>query len=150
MRFIRMIILLMPFTAAFANEPTPAAAASSVTATTAPAPATAATAAPAAAPAASAAASANDATQPAANPTPQAVAAARAELVKQARAQGYSPVDRKGARYFCRDEAALGTHIEKSVCMSEQGLAERLKTNADARQEWIRAHGCVGLACNNY
>jgi hypothetical protein len=73
----------------------------------------------------------------------------RAELLKQAHAEGYRPTQRNGQTHYCRSEPVLGTRFEQTVCLSESQLLDR-ERSANAAQDALRAHPCAGAGCGTH
>jgi hypothetical protein len=54
---------------------------------------------------------------------PDNVAATDAEI-KQMRSRGYKPVSRNGTMVFCRDEAEIGSHFQRTRCSTLKQLKD--------------------------
>jgi hypothetical protein len=75
---------------------------------------------------------------PAANPPSEAVLDAQDKAL---RSQGYKTEVRDGQTYYCRSEAALGTHFEKKVCRSAYQIMADRRDARDAMVPLSRATG---------
>lgn len=53
-------------------------------------------------------------------PAPQTAAA----QIQQMRGRGYKPVNRNGTLVFCRDEAEIGTHFQRTHCSTLEQLEQ--------------------------
>lgn len=81
---------------------------------------------------------------------PKAVADdARARMIKFFRAKGYKEKFRKGEIVYCRKEAPLGSRFEQSVCLTEDQMAEKLKSEEALKDEMRSKERmkCVGQEC---
>lgn len=89
------------------------------------------------------------AAQPAGASTPPASTAAFAvspELMRQARALGYSPEKmRDGTTVFCRQEVTVGTRFAKKQCVTQQDIPSMVQ-NSQEQQDQLRAN-CGGQGC---
>ena len=94
---------------------------------------------PAAAPAAPATAAADAAAKDAAAKEAAAEEAAATDaLIKKMRGRGYKPVNRNGTLVFCRDEAEIGSHLQRPRCstidqMKEAELSGKEYVNSDPK-----------------
>jgi hypothetical protein len=117
-------------------DPPPASSASQAAGTSAPPAANQTAPAATTAPAAPASASAPP---PAANPPSAAVSDAQDKALHS---QGYKKEVHDGQTYYCRSEAALGTHFEKKTCRSAyQIMADR----RDARDTFMQPSRAEGI-----
>ena len=74
-------------------------------------------------------------------------AAAHANVIRQAREQGYKPRKTNGDTVYCRSEAVIGSRLEKVVCLTEESLAQVLRNTEDAQQALMRGNTCAGAGC---
>jgi hypothetical protein len=51
-------------------------------------------------------------------------AAATDALIKKMRGRGYKPVNRNGTLVFCRDEAEIGSHLQRPRCSTIDQMKE--------------------------
>jgi hypothetical protein len=117
-------------------DPPPESSASQAAVTSAPPAASPTAPAAATAPAAPASASASP---PAAKPPSDAVSDAEDKALHS---QGYKKEVHDGQTYYCRSEAALGTHFEKKTCRSAyQIMADR----RDARDAFMPPSRAAGI-----
>jgi hypothetical protein len=76
---------------------------------------------------------------PAANPPTDTISDAQEKAL---RSQGYKKEMHDGQAYYCRSEAALGTHFEKKTCRSAyQIMADR----RDARDTFMQPSRAAGI-----
>jgi hypothetical protein len=68
---------------------------------------------------------------------------AEAQL-KQLRSAGYKPEVRKGQVFFCRNEAPLGSRLEKKVCSTAGQLLDTKAQSQQATQDIQRSPRSVG------
>jgi hypothetical protein len=59
-----------------------------------------------------------------ADKTEAAAKAATDAEIKQMRGRGYKPVNRNGTLVFCRDEAEIGTHFQRTRCSTLDQLKQ--------------------------
>ena len=70
------------------------------------------------------------------------------ETIKMARNLGYRPQQRGGVTVYCRTEAQIGTHFEKTSCVSEESLPELVRQQQAAQQAISNAQrNCNGVNC---
>jgi hypothetical protein len=137
--------------------------ASGTTATSPPSSAASSSTAPSAAPSSPAASAA--ATAPAAAPSGTDAAATHAkaagsetdasaepsaELLKEARRQGFKPKKRDGVTKFCHTDAPLGTRFESETCVDEAHLKMLVEQREDQRNQLRQQGACTGSACSGH
>jgi hypothetical protein len=75
-------------------------------------------------------------------------AAERADLQKFARNHGYKPFGTGDKTTWCRNEAPLGSRLERQVCVKEAALAD-LRRQYELNKDDMQRNGqtCAGMAC---
>jgi len=63
--------------------------------------------------------------------TEAAAKAATEAEIKQMRGRGYKPVNRNGTLVFCRDEAEIGTHFQRTRCSTLDELKQAQLTGKE-------------------
>jgi hypothetical protein len=73
----------------------------------------------------------------AADPAPQSTPAAKADKAaitdadRKAMAQGYKVSMMRGEKYYCRNEAIVGTRFDRKVCMTPEQMAATQQKSQD-------------------
>lgn len=69
-------------------------------------------------------------------------------LMRQAREMGYTMEERNGQRYFCHDDANLGSRIPKHECINEATFVERQASIAQNKDAYGRSRMCGNMGCS--
>jgi hypothetical protein len=73
-----------------------------------------------------------------------------AELVKEARREGFKPKKRDGVTKFCQTSAPLGTRFESETCVDEVHLRMLVEQREDQRNLLRQSGACTGSACSGH
>ena len=73
-----------------------------------------------------------------------------AELLKQARREGFKPKKRDGVTKFCQTTAPLGTRFESETCVDEAHLKMLVEQREDTRNLMRQQSACTGSSCSGH
>ncbi|HEX2789611.1 MAG TPA: hypothetical protein VHN17_04220 [Steroidobacteraceae bacterium] len=71
-----------------------------------------------------------------------------AQMLEQARRDGYRVEIHSGGKFWCRQVVSVGSHISDTQCLTDSELEEQMRIEAQNREDWARSRTCGNMTCN--